>query len=118
MLDAVVVLLPCTSCLRPGFPPGPPGDQSLSLLSDPLACISRLRREHGPLVGLLLGGERVVLVADPAAAKQVSSVRQCGGCSQAGLHVYFRGMTAGVIWVWGMAWRGVAWSRYFVNDMH
>jgi hypothetical protein len=71
VLDAVVALLLCT-CLRPGFPPGPPGDQSLSLLSDPLACISRLRREHGPLVGLLLGGERVVLVADPAAAKQVS----------------------------------------------
>lgn len=57
--------------LPAGFPPGPPGDQSLSLLSNPLACISRLRREHGPLVGLLLGGERVVLVADPEAAKQV-----------------------------------------------
>jgi hypothetical protein len=51
-----------------GFPPGPPGDQSLALLSDPLAFISRLRREYGPLVGLLLGGERVVLVADPDAA--------------------------------------------------
>jgi cytochrome P450 len=28
-------------------------------------------REYGPVVGLLLGGERVVLVADPAAARQV-----------------------------------------------
>jgi len=63
---------PCGSC-RAGFPPGPPGDQSLGLLSDPLGFISRLRREHGPVVGLLLGGERVVLVADPDAAKQVST---------------------------------------------
>lgn len=55
-----------------GFPPGPPGDQSLGLLSDPLGTLSRLRREYGPLVGLLLGGERVVLVAEPDAAKQVT----------------------------------------------
>jgi hypothetical protein len=85
-----------------GFPPGPPGDQSLSLLSDPLACISRLRREHGPLVGLLLGGERVVLVADPEAAKQVCV---CGGggtadCVQGGSGVE------------GFCWEGSEWCSW------
>lgn len=61
-----------TAAAAAGFPPGPSGDQSLGLLSDPLGTLSRLRREYGPLVGLLLGGERVVLVAEPDAAKQVT----------------------------------------------
>lgn len=41
------------------------------LLQSPLDFITRLRREYGPVVGLLLGGERVVLVSDPAAARQI-----------------------------------------------
>ncbi len=56
---------------RAGFPPGPPGDQSAAMLSDPLAFIENLRQSHGPIVGLLLGGERVVLVSEPAASRQV-----------------------------------------------
>jgi hypothetical protein len=41
------------------------------MLQQPLAFLERVRRQHGPLAGLLLGGERVVLVADPAAARSV-----------------------------------------------
>jgi hypothetical protein len=41
------------------------------MLGGPLEFISRLRRQHGQVVGLLLGGERVVLLSEPAAAKQV-----------------------------------------------
>jgi cytochrome P450 len=41
------------------------------MLADPLAFIESVRERHGPVAGLLLGGERVVLVSDPAAARQV-----------------------------------------------
>lgn len=58
-------------CVATGFPPGPVGDQAVGMLSGPLEFISRLRREHGPVVGMLLGGERVVLVSEPQAARQV-----------------------------------------------
>ncbi|KAL6746717.1 cytochrome P450 [Haematococcus lacustris] len=54
-----------------GFPPGPSGDQVAALLTDPLAFITAATAQFGPVVGLLLGGERVVLVADPGCAKQV-----------------------------------------------
>lgn len=54
-----------------GFPPGPPGDQSVGLLTEPLATISTLSAQHGDLVGLLLGGERVVLVSGPEAARTI-----------------------------------------------
>ncbi|KAJ9518522.1 hypothetical protein QJQ45_018571 [Haematococcus lacustris] len=53
-----------------GFPPGPSGDQAAALLTDPLAFITAATAQFGPVVGLLLGGERVVLVADPGCAKQ------------------------------------------------
>lgn len=33
--------------------------------------LERTKQAHGSIVGLLLGGERVVLVSDPAAAKEV-----------------------------------------------
>lgn len=62
-------LLPQTP--PPNFPSGPPGDQSVGLLSDPLATIISLAQAHGPVVGLLLGGERVVLVSEPQAAREV-----------------------------------------------
>lgn len=32
-----------------------------------------MQQHHGDVVGLLLGGERVVLVAEPQAARQVGS---------------------------------------------
>lgn len=54
-----------------GFPPGPPGDQSAALLSDPLAFIESLRHAHGPVAGMLLGGERVVLISSAEAAREV-----------------------------------------------
>jgi hypothetical protein len=54
-----------------GFPPGPAGEQSVGMLAGPLEFIMRLRRQHGQVVGILLGGERVVLLSEPAAAKQV-----------------------------------------------
>lgn len=59
-----------------GFPPGPRGDQAVRLIADPLRFLASTRAEHGPIVGLLMGGSRVVLVADREAAKQVG-VRWC-----------------------------------------
>ncbi|KAI8472926.1 MAG: cytochrome P450 [Monoraphidium minutum] len=41
------------------------------MLADPLSFIESVRGRHGPVAGLLLGGERVVLVSCPAAARQV-----------------------------------------------
>jgi hypothetical protein len=54
-----------------GFPPGPLGDASLGLLSDPLAFLRDTRAEYGGVAGMLLGGERIVVVSDPEAARQV-----------------------------------------------
>ncbi|EFJ44932.1 hypothetical protein VOLCADRAFT_82539 [Volvox carteri f. nagariensis] len=59
------------------FPPGPEGDQTLSLLSDPLGFLTSTTAQYGPLVGLLLGGERVVLVTGREAARTVL-VEQAG----------------------------------------
>lgn len=50
---------------------GPGGDCALRLLSDPLAFLTDVARDHGPVVGLTLAGSRVVLVSDPAAARDV-----------------------------------------------
>jgi cytochrome P450 len=55
----------------PGFPRGPRGDAALALLQDPLKFIDDATRAYGDVVGLLLGGERAVLVADPAVARQI-----------------------------------------------
>ncbi|PRW32625.1 cytochrome p450 isoform A [Chlorella sorokiniana] len=55
----------------PGFPPGPAGDVAVGMLQAPLPFLEELRRQHGTVVGLLLGGERVVLVAEPEAARAV-----------------------------------------------
>jgi cytochrome P450 len=40
-------------------------------LADPLAFIAAVTDKYGPVAGLILGGERVVLVSDAAAARQV-----------------------------------------------
>ena len=50
---------------------GPSGDQALNLLADPLGYLDRITQQHGPIVGLVLGGEYVVVVADAAAARTV-----------------------------------------------
>lgn len=44
----------------------------MSLLSDPLSFISSTSQQHGGVVGMLLGGERIVLISDAGAARQVS----------------------------------------------
>ncbi|KAG2496159.1 hypothetical protein HYH03_005761 [Edaphochlamys debaryana] len=59
------------------FPAGPSGEQTLALLSDPLAFLKTSTERYGPLVGLLLGGERVVLVTGREEARQVL-VEQAG----------------------------------------
>mmetsp|Transcript_22474 Transcript_22474/g.62331 ORF Transcript_22474/g.62331 Transcript_22474/m.62331 type:complete len:545 (+) Transcript_22474:187-1821(+) len=59
---------------RPGmenFPPGPVGDTVFQLLADPVGCIERLSRVYGGAVGLQLGGERCVLLSDPALIAKV-----------------------------------------------
>ncbi|GLI60636.1 hypothetical protein VaNZ11_002833 [Volvox africanus] len=53
------------------FPAGPPGDQTLALLSDPLSFLSSTTKQYGQLVGFMLGGERVVLVTGREAARVV-----------------------------------------------
>lgn len=54
-----------------GFPPGPDGEQSLAMLSGPLEYLARLRSIYGPVSGVLLGGERVVVASSPAASRVV-----------------------------------------------
>jgi len=54
-----------------GFPPGPSGDQAVNLLLDPLTFLRETTARHGSVVGMLLGTERVVLVTDKGAARQV-----------------------------------------------
>ncbi len=68
----------CAVC-GTGFPPGPAGEQVAALLGGPLEFLQRTRAEHGDVVGLLLGGERVVLVADSQVARQVREGREWGG---------------------------------------
>ena len=55
----------------PNFPPGPTGDQSVAMLADPLSFIQFQQQQYGNTVGMLLGGEWVVLVSSPEAAQQV-----------------------------------------------
>ena len=52
-------------------PAGPTGDCALQLLQNPLQFLEQTTRQYGRVVGLVLGGERVVLVADPALARRV-----------------------------------------------
>ena len=47
-------------------PAGPSGEAAVQLLQQPLGFLEQLRRQYGTVVGLLLGGERVVLVAGAA----------------------------------------------------
>lgn len=50
---------------------GPAGDAAPSMLADPLAFLQDVTAKHGSVVGLVLGGEYVVLVTDPTVAKDV-----------------------------------------------
>ena len=43
----------------------------LEFVRDPLPYLEALRQQYGPIVGLVLGGERVILVAEPEAAQTV-----------------------------------------------
>ncbi len=49
---------------------GPSGDIALQLLANPLAFLEEITARHGKVVGMVLGGERVALVADSQAAEQ------------------------------------------------
>lgn len=51
--------------------PGPSGDSAASMLLDPLGFLQNVTSTYQPVVGLIMGGEEVILVADPAAAQQV-----------------------------------------------
>jgi hypothetical protein len=50
---------------------GPRGDSAPAFLANPLAFLTESRSQYGGVVGLLFGGERVVLVSDPPAARAV-----------------------------------------------
>ena len=54
-----------------GFPPGPPGDISMDLLQDPLRFLEKTSATYGGSVGMVLAGEYVVLLSDPALVRQV-----------------------------------------------
>ena len=41
------------------------------MLFDPLSFLENVTSTYKPVVGLIMGGEEVILVADPAAAQQV-----------------------------------------------
>lgn len=41
------------------------------MLLDPLSFLESVSATYQPVVGLIMGGEEVILVADPAAAQQV-----------------------------------------------
>ncbi|KAL3147617.1 hypothetical protein ABBQ38_014667 [Trebouxia sp. C0009 RCD-2024] len=50
---------------------GPAGDSAANMLLDPLSFLENVSSAYQPVVGLIMGGEQVILVADPAAAQQV-----------------------------------------------
>ncbi len=54
-----------------GLITGPSGDQALQLLADPLGFLDRITNQYGPVVGLVLGGEYVAVVADAPSARTV-----------------------------------------------
>lgn len=41
------------------------------MLLDPLSFLENVSATYQPVVGLIMGGEEVILVADPSAAQQV-----------------------------------------------
>ncbi|KAK9903986.1 hypothetical protein WJX75_001915 [Coccomyxa subellipsoidea] len=57
--------------LPEGFPAGPSDDVVLDFLRSPLGFLDRVVQQYGGSVGLRLGGERVVLLTDPALSRQV-----------------------------------------------
>ena len=59
----------CQSCAS--WMSGPAGDSAANMLLDPLSFLENVSSAYKPVVGLILGGEQVILVADPAAAQQV-----------------------------------------------
>eukprot|EP00892_Ulva_mutabilis_P002434 jgi/Ulvmu1/12191/UM085_0055.1 len=54
-----------------GFPPGPRGESGLQLASNPLQFLRTTFQRYGGLATVVIGGERVVLVGDPAVAKLI-----------------------------------------------
>jgi cytochrome P450 len=62
-----------TSTEKPSskYPPGPDFDSALEMGQDPLKFIEKVKSRYGPVAGLRLAGENVVLVSKPSVAKQV-----------------------------------------------
>lgn len=50
---------------------GPAGDSAADMLLDPLSFLERVSKQYGAVVGLVLGGESVILVTGGTAAQQV-----------------------------------------------
>ncbi len=50
---------------------GPSGDVALRLLANPLSFLEEIKQQYGKIVGMVLGGELVVLVADSVIAEEV-----------------------------------------------
>ena len=50
---------------------GPRGESAPQLIADPLAFLRNTQQRYGDLASLVLGGERVVLVSDPVATRQI-----------------------------------------------
>ncbi|KAK9829411.1 hypothetical protein WJX72_005691 [[Myrmecia] bisecta] len=69
--DAAVTLQRVLEPRPAGFPPGPAGDAALDLLRNPLDFLTRAVAAYGGIVGLSLGGQRVVLLTDLRVAHEV-----------------------------------------------
>ena len=48
---------------------------AIRLLANPLAFLEDVTRNHGKVVGMVLGGERVILVADSGVAEDILITR-------------------------------------------
>ena len=65
LLLITITILPCI------FLVGPAGDAAVGLLNNPIAFLQDATATYGDTVGLVLGGQYVVLVTDPAVVKDV-----------------------------------------------
>ena len=62
-----------TSTEKPSskYPPGPDFDSAFEMGQNPLKFIEKVKSRYGPVAGLRLAGENVILVSKPSVAKQV-----------------------------------------------
>ena len=62
-----------TSTKKPSkaYPPGPDFDSAIEMGQNPLKFIEKVKSRYGPVAGVRLAGENVVVVSKPSVAKQV-----------------------------------------------